>query len=143
MILLFTTCKKYPENNLWFKNQSNVLARGEEKPWLLDYYAVNDIDSTHAQFLEVWKKDGVAIGRLDSKDGFKCLDILVGGWSLFNKKHVVVFGYSNANFQTNSSVNPNYSNQRNIFIQSGLRFTIRKLTKTQFWITAEHNNLNY
>lgn len=40
LVLLFTTCKKYPENTLWFRNPEKVFKGGR-----LQYLKVNNIDS--------------------------------------------------------------------------------------------------
>ena len=66
-ILLFTTCKKYPKNNLWLTNPTKVIARGGVKTpqgtnsWKLDYYSVGGIDLTDNSYLDVYKEVGVVM----------------------------------------------------------------------------------
>lgn len=141
--LLFNSCKKYPENNLWLKNPNKVLERGASIPWLLEYYSVNDIDSTNNSFLSVFKELGVVVGDKNSSYGFYCDGIIQGGYSLKDRKKSIQFFYGDFNFHTNSIANPNYQNQRNIFLDDELHWEINKLTKQQFWIIGTFNNVKY
>lgn len=143
IVLFFTTCKKYPENTLWFRNPEKVLARGAKKPWLLEYYSVNDIDSTSSNYLDAFKELGVIIGDPYSSYGLYCEDIIKGGYRFSKKKKIISFGFAMNNFHSSSSTYPNYTNQRNIFLQSGQDWQILKLCSAQFWITTEFNNIKY
>ena len=152
-VLFFTTCKKYPKNYLWFKDPKNTLAvRYENNPWKLVYYSVNDIDSTNADFLKVWREQGFfSINSKADEINFKCYDIYKGFWILGNKNKNIVFagpypnGTSNDN---NSESNPNYVNQRYIFFKFGHRYDcvdwkIDKLCKDEFRIITEYNGIKY
>ncbi len=145
-LFLFTTCKKYPENNLWFKNPAKVLARGEGHPWILDYYSVNDLDSTASDFLKVYKEQGIVMIIKPGKSGdyiYNSFDVLHGYWELANKKKNIDFRFTMYSFFSNSPSNSNYLNQRNIFLESAFEWKINKLTKAQFWISTNYNSIKY
>lgn len=153
--LFFTTCKKYPKNYLWFKAPAVVIAKNGE-PWRLVYYAVNDIDSTNADFLKVWREQGLVTPAL-SKDynktvqKYECYDVFKGFWSLNNKKKEIRFGGAepSGNFNSGTSaLNLNYNKQRYIFMKFGktedvVAWKIDKLTPKEFRIIAEFNNVKY
>lgn len=142
-LLFFTGCKKYPKNTLLFRNPLKVVARGENNPWILEYYAVNNIDSTASNFLSAYKEKGLIILTDEGHEKYNCLEILVGSWEFFDKKKEISFKFSSASFLGFSPSYPVYSNQRNIFLESGLRWKIDKLTKKEFWIISELNNTKY
>ena len=142
-LFFLTTCKKYPKNYLWFKYPEKVIARGVWKPWMLDYYSINDIDSTFANYLQSYKDFGVVIGEKSVGFGFYCKDIIKGGYWFHHKKKIISFGYAQENFKSNSNLFPSYVNQRNIFLNNGQDWKILKLCSTQFWITTEYNGLKY
>ena len=153
IVLFFTTCKKYPENNLWFKNPAKIIARGGlntwkgENPWKLDFYSVDGIDSTNSSFLNIYKEEGVVIfidGNVRKGTyKFQCSDVLYGFWDCDSPKKVMHFNFGVNNFKSNSLVNANSQNQRNIFMYSHLPSKILKLTKEQFWIQLEFNSISY
>lgn len=140
---IFTTCKKYPENNLVFKRPIKVLERWAIKPWILEYYLVNDIDSTNADFLKVFKEQGVVIGEKTYAAKLYTEGIIQGGYEFKSKKKAIQFFYSQDNFHSNSTTNSNYINQRNIFLDDELHWQIETLCKDQFWIIASFNNSKY
>jgi hypothetical protein len=82
--LLFTTCKKYTENNLWFKNPYKVsIINGK-----ITEYKVNGIDSL--PFLNVFYKPYIPnsihpynkIDRNITNEQFNSLSIAKGHWEL-------------------------------------------------------------
>lgn len=142
-VLCFISCKKYPENTLWFKNPEKVISRGAWNPWVLEYYAINEVDSTFADYLDSYKDFGVVIGDKSVGFSFYCKDIIKGGFWLHHKKKFISFGYAQENFKNNSTLFPNYVNQKNIFLNSGQDWKILKLCSTQLWITTEYNGIKY
>lgn len=142
--ILFTTCKKYPKNNLWFKSPKNTLAkRDESSPWKLTYYSVNNVDSTNAEFLKIWREKGFyCINSKSDVIEFWCLDIIRGFWQLSSNKKVINFMYGNHNY-INSPSNSNYINQRNIFLESNLEWRLDKLCPDEFRIINEYKGRKY
>ncbi len=146
IICFFTTCKKYPKNWLLFNSPEKVLARGTGRPWIMNGYWVNGNDSLFADYLKTYKNEGLIIPETAKKSGeqkYNCLDIIYGFWEFTNKKKIIHFKFSDGNFHNSSNVNPNYINQRNIFLTSGQEWNIDKLTKDDFWIISEYNNVKY
>lgn len=154
-VLFFTTCKKYPKNNLWFKAPAVAVAKGGQ-PWKLTFYAVNDIDSTNAVFLKVWREEGFSTPALSKRynkveQDFKCFDVYEGFWTISKNKKQITFGsgYPFGTFNdSNSSSNSSYLNQRYIFIVFGrtdesVIWNIDKLTKTEFRIITNYNGVKY
>ena len=144
-VLCFTGCKKYPKNVLWWKKPVGVLGRGLDNPWKLVYYSVNDVDSTNADFLKVWRMEGIVFDPENwdnSTHPYKCYDLYEGFWELnYNKKRInFLYGYYN---YTNSNSNPSYTNQRNIFLESNLSWKIDKLCPGDFRIIKEYKGLKY
>jgi hypothetical protein len=152
LLCLFSKCKKYPENILLLKNPKKVIAKAgtvhnSERPtgpsWILTNYIINGVDSTNSDFFKVYREEGIKI-YLDKTDKEEsqwcsCIDIMQTAWSFFDKKKVVMFA---GKVSTNSS-NPNYLNQRNVFVEPGLRWTIKKLDKNNLWLTADNNGNAY
>src|SRR5574343_510871 len=143
-VLFFTTCKKYPKNYLWFKDPKNILdSRDEYNPWKLVYYSVNDVDSTNADFLKVWREQGFfSIYSKSDEIKFKCYDMITGFWELNYNNKEINFRYGTHN-DTNSNSNPSYTNQRNIFLESNLSWKIDKLCPGDFRIIKEYKGLKY
>jgi hypothetical protein len=147
LILIATvSCKKYPKNWLLFKSPEKTLARGVGEPWLLESYTVNNVDSTFANFLTTYKNEGLVMpetAKKSSEQKYYCFDIISGYWEFTDKKKTIHFKFSESNFYTTSNSNTNYSNQRNIFMKSGLGWKINKLSKNGFWVETEFNNNKY
>ncbi|MGZ3883634.1 MAG: hypothetical protein ACXVP0_02515 [Bacteroidia bacterium] len=155
MVPVFSTCKKYPDNLLLFRTPGGVLARGDVKengqgsegnPWILDKYIVNDVDSTGADMVKVYREEGINMYiQRGSPDNYyyDCFDITFGVWEFYSHKKVVVFKFTDFGYKPNSVLNGAYSAQRNIFMESGLPWTILWLDKKHFWITAHHNGSKY
>jgi hypothetical protein len=141
VIFLFDACRKYPENNLWFKHPGKVLGeRDYDSPWILDYYSVNDVDSTSQDFLKAYKEIGVYMLRGNKKSiEFRCPGI-IGGFIRFNdtKEKYIEFHYVNSNFHTDGS---GYFTQRNIFLDPNIKWKIQKINKKSFWVIGEYSNL--
>ena len=144
VIILFS-CKKYPENNLWFKNPVKVIARDYQSPWILEYYSVNDIDSTNSTFLLAYKEEGLYVLKgSNSSNGFKCPGVFDGGsFRYSDRKRYVNFQFSLDAFHSNSTINSSHTSQRNIFLAPGFNWKIEKLCKAQFWISTTYNNIKY
>lgn len=113
---IFTTCKKYPKNTLILKRPIKVVAGGGNNPWVLEYYSVNDIDSSNSDFLIAYKEKGLVISSEDGHEKYSCIDILSGFWEFFDKKKIIAFKFADFNSLTYSPSNPTYVNQRNIFL---------------------------
>lgn len=140
--LLFNSCKKYPENNLWFKHPGKVLGeRDYDRPWLLEYYSVNDIDSTNQDFLKAYKEVGIFMFKGDKTSiEYRCPGIIGGYIGFFESKKAVVFRYNPSYFHTDGS---GYFSQRNIFLDPNIKWKIQKLSKKAFWVITEFNNFKY
>ena len=153
IFFFFTTCKKYPKNNLWMSNPTKVIARGGIKTtqgknsWLLDFYSVNGVDLTDQSYLDVYKEIGVTM-YIDgnTRTGvykFNCSDVMYGGWDIEPPKKVMHFNFGENNFKANSIITPKYKNQFNIFITTHAHSRILKLTTEEFWIELEYNSQKY
>ena len=148
-LFFFTTCKKYPKNNLWMRNPIKVIARGGIKTtqgknaWKLVFYSVNGVDLTDQSYLDVYKEVGVVMYIDDDvRNGtyiFKCSDVMFGGWDIESSKKVIHFNFAETNFKANSIITPKYKNQINIFIASHAHTKILKLTTEEFWIELNNN----
>lgn len=144
--IILVECKKYPKNYLLIDSPEKTLTRGAGNPWKLVHYSVDDVDSTFAGFLNVYKNEGLVLPvTLNSPNdqAYYCLDIIFGYWEFTNKKKRIHFKYSNDNYRQDSYTNINYVNQRNIFIKSGQGWNIDKLNKSEFRIISEYNNKKY
>lgn len=152
-LLFFTTCKKYPKNNLWMRNPTKIIARGGIKTtqgtntWRLVCYIVNGVDLTDQSYLDVYKEVGVLM-YIDGnvRDGtykFKCSDVMFGGWDIESPKKVMHFNFAETNFKANSVITPRYKNQINIFMATHAHTKILKLTTDEFWIELNYNTNKY
>lgn len=80
---LFYSCKKYPENNLWFKSPKKII----EGVWYLESYKVNGTDSVTFDNFKMFKEKGI---RFSPSNGIYNYEQFVGGtWSLIDKKRKV------------------------------------------------------
>lgn len=141
--LLFNSCKKYPENNLWFNHPGVILgSRDYDRPWLLEYYSVNNIDSTNQDFLKAYKEMGLYMLAGNKKSiEYKCPEI-IGGFIRFHdhKEKYIEFRHASWNYNPNGH---GYSSQRNIFLNPNIVWKIQKINKSAFWVIGEFNNLKY
>jgi len=147
VFLLFAACKKYPKNTLYFKKPEVVLERMWNSSWKLVYYSVNDVDSTNAPFLTAWRELGVNIDSAVKKGEyfwFGCYKILDGYLHFSNHKKEIIFSWGISDY-TNTGSYPSleYPNQRNIFLEKGLRWKIDMLTKNEFRIISEFKGTKY
>lgn len=133
--LLFYSCKKYPENNLWFKSPKKII----EGVWYLESYKVNGTDSVTFDNFKMFKEKGI---RFSASNGIYNYEQFVGGtWSLIDKKKKVFLKLVR---QSPVLSGYQYSSQRNIFIEEqGLDWKIEKLCENSFWISVINNNINY
>ncbi len=141
LLAVLVSCKKYPENNLWLKNPTNVLARGIYQPWILDFYSVDGIDSTQSNFLKAYREEGVSIYIEKGKPNlnwYRIADFSNSAWEFVNHKKTIRFKSSEMIYNSGS-----YSNQRNIFMQRDLVWEIQKLNKKEFFIKASYNSREY
>lgn len=153
--LSFDACKKYPDNVLVFRTPGGVLARGDKKengqgsegnPWVLQKYMVNGVDSTGADYLKVYRDEGINLYiQRGSPDNYfyDCYDITFGVWEFYSHKKVVVFKFTEYGFKPGSALNAAFSAQRNIFMESGLRWDILWLDKKHFWISTSYKGVRY
>jgi len=127
------------------KKPEVAISRINENRWKLIYYSVNDIDSTSSPFLDGWKQIGINIDGLGKYGkSFYCDKILIGGWSFSKNKKEMSFSWGSTDFtNTGSYVNPEYPNQRNIFLSQGLIWKIDKLTKNELRLVTEYSNRKF
>jgi hypothetical protein len=144
-VVFLTACKKYPDNTLWFKNPVRVIGRGALDPWKLVLYKVDDRDSTSAEYLKIWRIEGLVIEPENfdnTTHPYNCLDIIDGFWHFSKNKKRIYFRFGITNY-SNSPSNPNYVNQRNIFMVNGLEWKIDKLTPDELRIITETGGTKY
>ena len=150
VLLCFTTCKKYPENTLWFKSASKAI----NADWNLVFFEINGNDCLNNNVKEISDKKvrftlnngnklflqhfGGNI-KVEGKPGFG------GGWTISkNKKEIeIVFINDLENYTTlNSCICYNF---QNIFAayRTKIIWQIEKLSRKDFWITTNYNGLKY
>lgn len=127
-LLMFSACKKYPENTLWFKKPETLINNN----WILDKFIVNNIDSTYFDALKMYRERGVSF----QDDDVVFSEQYQGSWKIVNKKKYIEIGaYSSGNLVS-------FSPQKNIF-RNYLRWKIEKLNTTQFWLSTVSDNIKY
>jgi len=146
LFLLFTTCKKYPENNLWLKNPAKVI----DGTWQLEVFEMNGNDSLN-QNVDLISGNGVKF-HLNSKKNKRGpisipnQEISFGGaWALVDKEEKIrIYFVSNYGTYTDSLACVCY-NFNNIFAdyRQYIDWKINKLSKQQFWIETNYNNMKY
>ena len=129
VVLFLTTCKKYPENNLWFRTPTNAIMQ----LWKLDQFVVDGVDSTNFDDVRMYREEGITFR--DESYHFK--EQYEGIWKFADKKKKSVM------FEEHFSGLPiSYPAQKNIFrdIQT---WTIEKLTDKQFWVSVTNGGIKY
>ncbi|HWY10906.1 MAG TPA: hypothetical protein VN026_06265 [Bacteroidia bacterium] len=126
--LILTTCKKYPENNLWFRTPTNALMN----IWKLDQFTVDGADSTNYDDVQMYREKG--INFLDESLHYS--EQYEGIWKFANKKKDI-------NLETHFSGPPiYYPAQKNLF-RNNQTWTIEKLTAKQFWVSVTNGGIKY
>ena len=128
ILLVFTTCKKYPENTLWFKDPSRLIWNH----WTLESFIVNGTDSTGFPDMKMYTEKGIDF----SDNDVIFAEQYQGSYELLKKKKKIKFGAFSAGGMTF------YNTQKNIF-RGGLTWTIEKLRQGQFWISVNNDNIKY
>jgi hypothetical protein len=130
LVILFflSTCKKYPENNLWFRKPDRII----EGHWHLKKFAVNGFDSTGFDDVRMYTEKGFEFleGSIIFSEQYQ------GGYQLANKKKSLSIGA----FESVSPVF--YSKQKNIF-RDNLTWKILKLSRKELWLNVNNKDKNY
>lgn len=149
-LLCFTTCKKYPENTLWFKSASKTI----NADWDLVLFEINGIDSLNNNVKEVSSKkvrftlaDGnnLFVEHRGGKIEIKGNSNFSGFWTLSkNKKEIEIrFNYDLENYTNQySCICYNFQNLFAVYNEK-LSWQIQKLSKSEFWISTNYNGLKY
>ena len=126
--LFFSSCKKYPENNLWFKSPNSAMI-GVLK---LELLSVNGTDSTAYDDVSMYVQEGIEF--LDEDMRFK--EQYEGGWKLDKKKKNVTItsGYYGGGKL--------FVPQKNLF-RDNQTWKIEKLTKSAFWLSVTNSGSAY
>ncbi len=119
--ITFISCKKYPENNLWFKSPNNAMIA----KWKLEQFTVNGTDSTNFDELKMYVEDGIEL--LD--EDMRFLEQYEGGWKLDSKKKNVTI--TSVYFGGGKLYTP----QKNLF-RDNQTWKIEKLTKSSLWLSV-------
>ena len=150
LCLFFTTCKKYPENTLWLKSASKTI-RGD---WNLTFFEINGNDSLNSNVKQIGDKkinftltdgDKFLVQHTNGKIEVSGDSHFVGFWTISkNKKEIkIIFNYTLENYT--NQYNCVCYNFQNIFASYNEEITwqIEKLSRQDFWITTNFNNLKY
>lgn len=138
-ILLFSTCKKYPENNLWFKNPQKItFMEGHLTHWIvngvdsidyLDDYFENDFNNnpyTHSfadlEFKSNTEKKEQYSCTVYSPSDFQCLGNAILG---------IQYSYANKCKKIKITTISLGCYTKNIFIAQGLEWEIIYLDKKE------------
>ena len=135
--MFFTTCKKYPENNLWFKNPNKVI----RNDWFMEKYTINGIDSTSNDNVRRYKEKSLTFYVSDNTQRIASHEQFEGYWELSkNKKYIEILFYQYTPYLSIYQ----FPNQKNIFlVEEKMDWRIDKLCKNQFWISSTFNNIKY
>ncbi len=128
LFALFISCKKYPENNLWFKAPKNAMLG----KWKLELIKVNGIDSTSYDDVKMYVEEGIEL--LDEDIKFK--EQYEGEWKLDKKKKNVTI--NSASYDQGKLFVP----QKNLF-RDNQTWTIEKLSKGAFWLSVTNGSSKY
>lgn len=126
--IVFISCKKYPENNLWFKSPNNAMVG----KWKLEQFIVNGTDSTASDDVKMYVEDGIEL--LD--EDMRFLEQYEGGWKLDKKKKNVTI---NSVYFGGGKL---YIPQKNLF-RDNQTWRIEKLTKSEFWLSVSNAGSSY
>jgi hypothetical protein len=128
VVIAFFSCKKYPENNLWFKAPNNAII-GQ---WYLEQFTVNGVDSTNFDDVKLYVEKGIDFHDED----MTFTEQYEGDWKLSKKKKDITM---------NSMVTgPTlfYVAQKNLF-RDNQSWKIEKLTKSAFWLSVTNGSSSY
>lgn len=125
---LFSSCKKYPENNLWFKAPNNAIIGH----WNLEQLTINGTDSTNYDDVKMYVEKGIDLQDED----IIFTEQYQGGWKLGKKKKDILIGA----FASGNTLF--YTAQKNLF-RDGLNWKIEKLSKTAFWLSVTNGSSAY
>lgn len=126
--LFFTTCKKYPENTLWFKDPVKLI----NNSWVLEKFTVNGFDSTGFDDLKMYREKSFTF----EEDDVIFSEQYQGAWKLVNKKKYLEVGLYRSGNQIY------YNPQKNIF-RGYLKWKIEKLCNDKLWLSVISNDIKY
>jgi hypothetical protein len=129
LFAILSSCKKYPENKLWFKRPSDALI----SHWNLEQMTVNGVDSTGYDDVKMYVEKGFDMQDED----FVFLEQYEGGWKLDKKKKFITIN-ATASFGPPTF----YGAQKNLF-RDNQTWKIEKLSKSQFWISVTNGSSGY
>jgi hypothetical protein len=127
VILVFFSCKKYPDGPLLTLRTKTARITGE---WKIDKYIVNNVDSV-----------SINSGFYSSLMDFTCDKsngqitsgtYYTGKWYFEEHKNKIRF-----------DINPNTSLHPGIFGYVNQTWEIRRLTNKEFWLSLNYYSLNY
>ncbi len=127
-LLALSSCKKYPENNLWFKVPNNAII-GE---WTLEQFTVNGVDSTNYDDVKLYVEEGINFQDEDMTFS----EQYEGGWKLGKKKKDITIN----SFVSGPTLF--YVAQKNLF-RDNLNWKIEKLNKSSFWLSVANGSSSY
>lgn len=127
-LLFLIACKKYPENNLWFKTPNTALI-GQ---WYLEQFTVNGVDSTNYDDVRMYVEKGIDFHDED----MTFTEQYEGSWILVSKKKFIVI----SSFTTGPTLF--YTEQKNLF-RDNQTWKIEKLSKSAFWLSVTNGGTKY
>ncbi|MBI3521216.1 MAG: hypothetical protein HY062_17880 [Bacteroidetes bacterium] len=151
IVICFTTCKKYPENNLWFKSPARVI----EGKWKLCFFEINHNDSLNSNVNLLLDKEISFKLNYSNKILYKHHrgsievingDSFEGSWNLTENKKNIEISFSNDKYEYYANdTNCVCYNFNNIFIKyhTKISWKIEKLNTKEFWISTDYNNNYY
>ena len=132
-VLLFVACKKYPENNLWFKNPEKIKIFDYSK---IKSYRVNGIDSLQAmnayvdQSILNQKSQMHYWFRVEDGVFMKDLQNYVFGQSLAFASNIFDFEFTKDKKKIKVDFKPSPVFNKNLFISPSVEWTIVRLSKS-------------
>lgn len=127
-VVVLISCKKYPENNLWFKAPNDAIIAH----WNLEQFTVNGVDSTNYDDMKMYNEKGIDFQEED----MIFTEVYEGDWKLGKKKKEITM-----NAFTNGPAIA-YVPQKNLF-RDNQTWKIEKLTKSAFWLSVTNGGSNY
>ncbi len=127
-VIILLSCKKYPENKLWFKAPKNAMIG----KWKLEQITVNGTDSTSYDDVKMYVQEGIEL--LD--EDIKFNEQYEGEWKLDKKKkNVTINSYS-------YDIGQVFVPQKNLF-RDNQTWKIEKLDKSSFWLSVTNGGSSY
>ena len=154
LITCFTTCKKYPDNILWFKNPENLAPFNG----YIKAYLVNGIDSTESLKNYLGSKfyvaaqygatyDRIAVTESDAKNANRHQPYLkYYAYSTSQAEFSYKYLSKKKQLIINNNIRDTSLYKKNLFIEDGLTWDIIQLSrknKKDFKIKTTHNNNTY